>query len=111
MALQNDSRIRGVLTGPHTIKTTMFADDTTIILRTQAEADAAVEVLHIYGKASGARLNWDKSYLLLLAGLQLVIEGVQEIIETVHYKHLGVPVGDPPNKHLKVFWEKMVQKF
>lgn len=42
----------------------MFADDTTIILRNQAEADAAIEILDTYSKALGAKVNTTKSYLI-----------------------------------------------
>lgn len=45
----------------------MFADDTAIILRNQAKADAAIEILDTYSKASGAKVNATKLYLIKIS--------------------------------------------
>lgn len=59
-----DSRIKGIRTGGRYIKVLMFADDTAIILRNQAKADATIEILDTYSKASGAKVNATKLYLI-----------------------------------------------
>lgn len=58
----------------------MFADNTTIILRNQAEADATIEILDIYVKATGAKINLEKSYLLRVGRVpNITIQGIQII--------------------------------
>lgn len=55
----------------------MFADNTTIILRNQAEADTTIEILDIYVKATGAKINLEKSYLLKVGRVpNITIEGI-----------------------------------
>lgn len=58
----------------------MFADNTTIILRNQAEADATMEILDTYAKAIGAKINLEKSYLLRVGRVpNIMIQGIQII--------------------------------
>ena len=108
--IMEESRISGVIIDGHLIKTTMFADDTTIILKTQEEADAVMSILHLYGLASGAKINLPKSYLLLIDRPFISIPKVKLISSTVHYVHLGISVGEDLEDHLKVFWEGMLEK-
>lgn len=60
------------------IKLTMYADDTAVIVRSQEEIDALIRILTLYCKATGAKVNWEKTYLLLVSALQLMsIPGVR----------------------------------
>lgn len=71
----------------------MFADDTAIILRNQAEADAVIELLEIYSKATGAKVNLTKLYLLRIGNPPTVyLLEMKVVLDEDLYKHLGVPV-------------------
>ena len=101
--IMQDARIQGVEIDGQLIKITIFADNTTIILRNQAEADAVMKLLNTYGEASGLKTNLSKSFLLLMGGAQISIPGVRVISPEVYYVHLGIPVGEMITDHLKVF--------
>lgn len=51
----------------------MFADNISIILRNQEEADVVIELLDLYAKATGAKVNLEKSYLLTIGRVQTII--------------------------------------
>lgn len=82
----------------------MFADDTAIILRNQAEADAVIELLEIYSKATGAKVNLTKSYLLRISNLPTVyLLEIRVVLDKDLYKYLGIPVGIRNIQQLKRF--------
>ena len=104
--------IRGVLIDGKTIKNTLFADDTTVILRDQAEAEAAKDILNTFDDASGARVNWGKTFILRIGLAQHIqIPRVRQVNAANPYFHLGVPVGTDIELQLKNYWEKMVGKY
>lgn len=89
-----DSRIKGIRTGGRYIKVLMFADDTAIILRNQAEADAAMEILDTYSKALGAKVNTTKLYLIKIGEPPTVqLPGMKMVSDDDLYEHLGIPLG------------------
>lgn len=71
----------------------MFADDTAIILRNQAEADAVIELLEIYSKATGAKVNLTKLYLLRISNPPTVyLLEIKVVLDKDLYKYLGIPI-------------------
>lgn len=72
----------------------MFADDTAIILRNQAEVDAVIELLETYSKATGAKVNLTKSYLLRIGNPPTVyLLEIKVVLDKDLYKYLGIPIG------------------
>lgn len=110
-SLQRNDSIKGLQVGHETVKTTLYADDTTVFLRNQAEARVAERWLQIYCKVSGAKVNWGKSYLLLIGDPGISLPSVRIVFLEQPYKYLGIPVGVDPTNHLQDFWDEMVEKF
>ena len=101
-----DARIQGVQIGNRIVKTTMYADDTTVFIRSQEEADALTEIPNLYGRATGSKINREKSYLLLLRALRAIeihIPGIRMVSPQDLYMHLGVPVGVNIEQQVKEF--------
>jgi len=67
-----------------------------------------MEWIDLYGRASGARVNWGKSYLLQVGDPGIIIPEVQEVSPENPYVHLGIPVGTDLERHLKDYWERMM---
>ena len=105
------STITGKVVNGVPLKTTMYADDTTVILQSQEEVAVLLSILKRYGKASGSRVNWPKSFLLRMGALELYLPEVQTISAETRYEHLGIPVGEDLEMPLKAFWDNMLQKF
>jgi hypothetical protein len=78
----------------------------------QAEANAALEILNTYNLATGACVNWGKTYLLKIGNpLEVHILGVELISQDHPYKHLGIPIGTVIGDQLESFWEETVIRF
>ncbi len=43
------------------VKVSAYADDITVILRSENDVQVLTDILKSYGKASTAKVNWDKS--------------------------------------------------
>ena len=56
--------IPGVTVSDAQLKTAMYADDTTVIVQTEAKADAVMAALEVYCNALGARIDWNILYIL-----------------------------------------------
>ena len=54
----------------------MYADDTWIVLNSAFEAKMVIKILEIYGKASGATPNWEKSCIITISGVPIYIDKV-----------------------------------
>ena len=97
--------------GGTTIKTIMYADNTTILIRSQTEADLLASILALYSRATGAKINWEKSYLLKVKALrQLMILGARLVTLDTLYKHLGIPIKVEIEAQTEQFWEDMIAK-
>ena len=107
--ITQNERIPGVRS--NVVKTTMYADDTTIIVSSPDKAKEVIKTLTLYGRASGAKVNWNKTMLLLVGSIpKFSITGVQSVDEEHPYKHLGIPVGVKLESALRDHWSCMVQK-
>ena len=103
--------MKGVAVGNLWLKSLMYADDTVVVIRNQEEADAIMKILELYCRATGAKVNWAKSFLMRIGNLPAIeIPGVVDIPEGEAYKHLGIPVGVRIERPLKEFWESTLDK-
>lgn len=50
-----------VLTCYDCVKVSAYADDITVVLRNEHDVQVLADILGSYGKASSAKVNWDKS--------------------------------------------------
>lgn len=101
----------GVQVGNGLLKTTMYADDTTVIVRTQAEADPLMAFLEVYCKATGAKLNWFKSYILHVGEVvRIRFREAEEVSADNPYKHLGISVDINIEHQLDEFWAVILAK-
>jgi hypothetical protein len=53
------------------LTSTQFADDTQVLLPSQAEVPAFLQLMDVFAAASGQHLNWRKTNLLLLGPARL----------------------------------------
>lgn len=110
--LARNPLIAGIKLSTRTIFCQMYADDTVVFLRNLSEALAFLEDSTIFSKATGAKINWGKTFLLKLdPNSDISIPNVREINEANPYVHLGIPVGTDIDKQIVEFWKKMLRKF
>lgn len=74
-----DDRISSSRINGQRVKALLYADDTAVLVRSQQEADITMEWLDLYGRASGAKVNWGKSYLLQVGEPGIHIPEVREV--------------------------------
>jgi exonuclease III len=109
LAVLETHKIKGVELLTQILKVGMYADDTWILIRNNAELQAVLEILDLYGRASGAKVNWDKSLILEITpipGLELPAD-LTVASRGAMYKHLGVPVGVDIGAHITRIWNEM----
>jgi hypothetical protein len=86
-----------------------YADDVTVILTNQKDAQILQRILTIYEKATGATINWAKSSALPIGRW----DATQEIGE-VRYKEdtkiLGIYFGTTIGKTINITWQEKAQK-
>ena len=88
----------------------LFADDTAVSIRNQGEADVLRRILGVFEKASGQRVNWDKSLLLKLGNPPEVrIPGASVLGHKEVVTYLGIPVGVEISEGISQRWEGMVE--
>lgn len=66
--VRKDKKIKGVHIpggGGEVLKISQYADDTTLFLTTEKELERATELTEIYGRASGSKVNIEKSSIML----------------------------------------------
>ncbi|KAJ0409672.1 hypothetical protein P43SY_008544 [Pythium insidiosum] len=66
-ALSSDPRLPGVAVLDEVVTGVGYADDTGVFLTHPSEEEALLEILHEFGKASGLRVNINKSVVVALA--------------------------------------------
>lgn len=72
---------------------TLYADDTVLMPKNQMEADILTqEILPRFEKATGGRINYEKTALLVIHA-EIDVPQVIRLGEDECYTHLGIPVG------------------
>ena len=103
--------LEGVAIGDLWLKSLMYADDMVVIIKNQDEANAIMQILELYCRATGAKVNWAKSFLMRVGNVPPIdIPGVGDIPMGQAYKYLGIPVGVRIERPLREFWEATVAK-
>ena len=117
LAFQRSVLLRGIeLSNGRKIKCCMYADDTATFPRNLPELIEIGRILELFEKASGQRVNWVKTFLMLLGGQEsLTIEMLPDRLRAMKllrsgdsYKHLGIPVGHKIGPALGHFWDEMI---
>ena len=116
IAIRKSALLRGIdLPNGDQVKCCLYADDTVGIVRNMAELEQIGRLLVLFEKASGQKINWHKTYLMVLGGLDLDLAAMAEQFRALKvlragesYTHLGIPVGYQIGDALTNFWDDMV---
>lgn len=110
--LLDASAMSGVTVGSKRISSIMFADDTVIpYLMADVSRDAAItnNCLTTYGAASGSKVNYSKSTVLIVGDKtpdeSLIDQGVK--VSRSGATHLGIPVGVNIQDDIEAFWAEI----
>lgn len=85
-----------------------YADDTTITVRDGDSVKRVLELVAIYGRASGAKINKDKSVLMYIGTVERVEVGLS--VEERYIKVLGVYLGVESKEATDVTWSGVINK-
>ena len=91
--IKNDNRIRGIKIGDKNIKLELLADDTTVYIKDERDAEVVLEIFAEFTKVSGLTINEDKSKILWLGKKPVkrkigLIKNVDELENLgIIYKH------------------------
>lgn len=96
---------------------TLYADDIALFFRSVQELVEVMRILVLWAEASGMRINWNKSLIMLLGGLRVARAQLPDAMAQVKildrgqsHKHLGIPVGVDIAGPIKEFWTEMIDK-
>lgn len=85
-----------------------YADDTTITVREGNSVKRVLEIVKMFGKASGAKINVDKSELMYIGEVERVEVGIR--VEEKYMKVLGVYLGVESKEARDVTWTGVINK-
>jgi len=85
-----------------------YADDTTITVRGGNSVKRVLEIVEKYGRASGAKINKEKSELMYIGEVERVDVGVK--VEEKYIKVLGVYLGVESKEARDVTWTGVINK-
>ncbi len=103
--IRQSEKIKGIKIDDNEVKITAYADDTQIYISEAQSKKEMDEILLLYSKASGAKINKNKTEGILLGGMK-EIDGIMWTDGPI--KALGVPQGRIEN--LAQFWDRILQK-
>ena len=107
-----NNRIFEVMTKVSNIKLIMYVDDTILVLRTQEEINVFIEILILYCKATDAKINWKKSYLLFIKYMiSVIISEMRFVSFDDSYEHLKISIEVNIAQQTENFWKKIFIKF
>ncbi len=104
-SIRKCEELKGITIDNTEIKITAFADDTQIYISNEKSKMEMDRILELYSKASGAKVNKEKTEGILLGNMK-EIEGIKWTKGPV--KALGVPQG--LIEDLSQFWDRILQK-
>lgn len=109
LLIKKDIRVQGIelqAGGTHTIN--QYADDTTITVRDGNSVKRVLELIDVYGKASGAKINKEKSEIMYIGEVER--EGVGLRVEDRYIKVLGVYLGVETKEATEATWAGVINK-
>lgn len=114
MAFQRSALLRGVeLPNGEQVKCYLYADDTALFPRDMRKLEEIGRLLALFERASDQRINWHKTVLMVLRGLDTANVAPQfQALKVLHsgksYTHLGIPVDHQIGDALMKFWDDMI---
>ena len=109
--IKSDNLIRGIaLPGGNTCVIQQFADDTTITVQDMSSITRTIELIHLYGKASGSVINMTKSEIMFVNSLESSLTEHNFTVQSQHLKILGTYVGKDGRKARDLTWEEHLRK-
>lgn len=118
LALQRSDLLRGIeLPNGRTMKCCLYADDTVFFIQALRELLEVNRILEEFEAATGQKINWVKTLLMLLGGLEgITTEELPSRFRAVRLlrpgeaaRHLGIPVKHKIGEALRHFWDEMIQ--
>ncbi len=108
-AIKRDRRITGIeLPYGGTCTINQYADDTTVTVRDGGSVGKVVELVEKYGRASGAKINRDKSEIMYIGEIERIEVGVR--LEEKYMKVLGVYLGVDSIEARDATWAGVINK-
>ncbi len=109
--LKKDKYISGIeLPGGGSCVVQQFADDTTLTVKNMASIDRAIEVINMYGRASGSRINVGKSEIMFINTAEPQQENIPFKIQSKHIKILGTYIGKDVGAARDLSWTEIINK-
>lgn len=107
--IKRDKRIRGIEL-PYGGKCVInqYADDTTVTVREISSVGKVLELVEKYGKASGAKINREKSEIMYIGEVERADVGVR--VEEKYMKVLGVYLGVDSKEARDITWAGVINK-
>ncbi len=108
-AIRKSDFIQGIpLPFRNVMKVSMYADDTLIAFSSQTDLDKIQEIIQLYCKASGAKINKKKSEVILFQSNDPPLFNLEDYTLKEFTKYLGVMIGN--NIPSKLIWENIIKK-
>lgn len=109
-AISTDRRLPGlpVSPGPGKVTVVPFADDVTILASKTREVNRALKHIQVFEKASGAKLNRQKTNLLVVS--REGVDGWGFNVEGDQLKVLGINVGIVGDRVTKRNWDMVISR-
>lgn len=114
MSFQRSDLLAGIeLSNGDVVKCCLYADDTVTFPRDISELIEVGRIIGVFQQASGQRVNWVKTVLMLLGGFDITgltgdFRAVKLLRRGEAYTHLGIPVGFEIGDALAKFWDEMI---
>ena len=109
--LKKDQHIQGInIPGGGRSLIHQYADDTSITVRNLASVKRVIELLGIYGSASGAKINLEKSEILCVGAVDMSECDIPLTVSKGMIKVLGVNVGVDEKEARDVTWTGVLNK-
>lgn len=107
--LYRETQVSGVrVPGGREVKIFQYADDTNLLLRDTESLESALHVLNVYCLASGARVNFEKSFIAFCGSVAPAPVSVPLRDAGSSYRVLGVLLGRDQKECAEKMWEKLI---
>ncbi len=109
--LRDNQNIKGFQCGDREIKTSMYADDASLLLSNLESMKHAIDTVNDFSKVAGPKLNKDKTEGILLGPLKNTIRDFETIQFTNNaVRVLGIYLGHDKNECENKNWHEKINK-